>query len=362
MSEMQSSLGGGDYGPPRLSIELTNICNLHCSYCLRDEDALYHTSANFFSTVLFKRIITEASDSAGITHLVFTGGEPTLHPKFAEILEASGSAGLRVSFITNGWNFEKIWPLVLKARNTISSIGFSVDGATAAEHDAWRGAGSFVRLMRAFSRCNRAGIPFSIKVGIRRDTLDKLETLAMFAARIGATGLNFGHLLPTSSGLNDESALSFEERRIAEQEIASLARIFRMNIGIDVGYYNVDPAPPCSPLKGTSVNIDYLGRLTLCCNLSGFRGATREDDVVADLNLEPFATAHARLRRVADEQMQRRAQALANLRSQGKQAGIFTGSPCLHCLQSFGKIPWHDASLNTSSANRSLPVMTTTSA
>ena len=33
--------GGADYGAPRLIVELTNICNLHCSYCLRDEDARY---------------------------------------------------------------------------------------------------------------------------------------------------------------------------------------------------------------------------------------------------------------------------------------------------------------------------------
>ena len=46
--------------PTRLSVELTNICNLHCSYCMRDEDALYHTKANFFPADLLGRIIREA--------------------------------------------------------------------------------------------------------------------------------------------------------------------------------------------------------------------------------------------------------------------------------------------------------------
>ena len=73
------------------------------------------------------------------------------------------------------------------------------------------------------------------------------------------------------------SALSLDEQRAAEQEIAILARIFKMNIGIDVGYYNVDETrPPCAPLAGVSMNIDYRGRLSLCCNLSGFRGAARK--------------------------------------------------------------------------------------
>jgi len=52
-----------DYGPRRISVELTNVCNLHCSYCLRDEDALYHTRASFFDVELLRRIRTEADIS-----------------------------------------------------------------------------------------------------------------------------------------------------------------------------------------------------------------------------------------------------------------------------------------------------------
>jgi MoaA/NifB/PqqE/SkfB family radical SAM enzyme len=270
---------------------------------------------------------------------------------------------LKVSFVTNGWNFEKIWPELLRSRDTISHIAFSLDGVTAAEHDGWRGSGSFLRLVRAFSRCYRGKIPFIIKMGIRRDTMTKLESAAMFAARVGAAALNFSHLLPTSSGLDEQSALSFEERTVVEQEIASLARIFRMNIGIDVGYYNLNAEAPCSPLKGSSANIDYQGLLTLCCNLSGFRGAARQEDVAADLNVESFAVAHARLRQIAELQLERRAVALEAFKAAGNQPDLYVGSPCLHCLQSFGKIPWRNGRVSTTeSTSRSLPVMTTTSA
>src|SRR6185295_17950959 len=115
------------FGPKRLSVELTNICNLHCSYCLRDEDALYHSPANFFSPDLFNRILGEARESLGITAVVFTGGEPTLHPEFERILEISASHNQRISFVTNGWHFEKIWPMVLAQRDSISHVAFSLD-------------------------------------------------------------------------------------------------------------------------------------------------------------------------------------------------------------------------------------------
>jgi MoaA/NifB/PqqE/SkfB family radical SAM enzyme len=334
--------GRVDYGPQRLILELTNVCNLHCSYCLRDEDALYHQPAKFFPLPLLQRILSEAKKTVSLTHIMLTGGEPTLHPQFSEVLEAAAAEDMKVSFVTNGWNFEKLWPTLLAARGTVSHIAFSIDGVNSDDHDQWRGSGSFVRLVRAFARCHKAKFPFTLKVGIRRDTVPQLEKFAMFAARVGASTLNFSHLLPTSVAVDDESGLTLEERTIAEQEIAALSQIFKMQIGIDVGYYNIDPTAPCSPLAGKSCNIDYRGRLSLCCNLSGFRNASAEEDVAADLNVESFASAHQRLREIADLQMRRRAAIIEEQKNEQQSLDLFAGSPCLLCLQSFSKIPWRN--------------------
>jgi MoaA/NifB/PqqE/SkfB family radical SAM enzyme len=344
------------FGQKRLSVELTNICNLHCSYCLRDEDALYHTPANFFAPELLDKIERQAREVMGITAVVFTGGEPTLHPAFARILEVSAANDLKVSFVTNGWHFEKIWPTVTAHRDSITHIGFSLDGVTAEDHDAWRGAGSFVRVVRAFSLCFAAGIPFVIKVGIRRDTIEKLEQIALFSARLGASALNFAHIMPTSNEVEDVSALTYAEREFADQEIANLSRIFKMNIGIDVGYHNRDVSPPCSALAGVSCNIDYLGRLSLCCNLSGFRGAAGEMDIAADLRTEDFATAFARLSKVAADQLDARRKSLESVTDQD-EVDRYISSPCLFCLDTFGKLPWRNSYLSVAEESRSLPVL-----
>jgi len=327
-----------DYGPRRLSVELANICNLHCSYCFRSDENLYSSHAEFFPLDLLRRVIDEARDAANVTHISFTGGEPTLHPEFAETLRIIGDGGATVSFVTNGWHFERVWPALQANRDAVSHVAFSLDGVTREDHDRWRGSGSFDRLVRAFTRCYMSKLPFAIKIVIRRDLVDQLEQIAIFAARMGAASLNFVHVMPTSNAVADDSALSLDEQRVAEEEIAILARIFKMNIGIDVGYYNIDETrPPCAPLAGVSMNIDYRGRLSLCCNLSGYRGATEEQDVVADLNVESFASAYEKFKTLAATQLQKRKDALATLST----PDIYTGSPCMFCLQSFGKIPWH---------------------
>jgi MoaA/NifB/PqqE/SkfB family radical SAM enzyme len=329
-----------DYGPRRLTVELTNVCNLHCSYCLRDDDALHHQPARYLPVDLFARIAREARQAMGIEQVTFTGGEPTLHRDFGAILATVAELSLACSFVTNGWHFERVWPLLVEHRRAITHVSFSLDGASREAHDRWRGRGSFDRVVQAFTRCWAAGFPFTVKVTLRRDTAADLERLALFAARMGASGLSFAHVMPTSTAIDDASALTGPERTAAEREIAMLARLLKMPVSLDVGYHNTAREAPCSPLAGASANVDYRGQLTLCCNLSGFRGALGAADVAGDLALEPFAEAQRRLQRLAADQADRRLAALASLERAGGPADPAIGSPCLFCLRSLGKTPW----------------------
>ena len=329
-----------DYGLRRLTVELTNVCNLHCSYCLRDDDALHHQPARDLPVDLFATIARDAREAMGIAQVAFTGGEPTLHRDFGAILQTVAGLSLSCSFVTNGWHFARVWPLLVEHRPAVTHVAFSLDGATREAHDGWRGRGSFDRVVQAFTRCRAGGMPFTVKATLRRDTAADLERLALFAARMGAAGLSVAHVMPTSAAVGDASALTVEERAAAEREVTLLARIFRMPITLDVGYYNTAAEAPCSPLAGSSANVDYRGQLTLCCNLSGFRGAQGQADVVGDLTREPFAAAYGRLQRLAAAQADKRLAALAALERAGETADLATGSPCLFCLSTLDKTPW----------------------
>jgi MoaA/NifB/PqqE/SkfB family radical SAM enzyme len=341
-------------GLRQISFELTNICNLRCSYCVRDDESLYRTAAHYFPVELLRRVLREAAASHPLRSVSFTGGEATLHPKFGEVIEAVAEAGLRFTLVTNGWHFERVRPRLLARKAAVGQIAFSLDGATAAEHDRWRGEGSFARVRRAAESCLADGLPFGFKIVLRRDVVARLEAVAMTAARLGARSLQFSHFLSTSQTAEGESALSAEERREAEREIGALVRILRMQVGLSAGYYNTDPEPPCIVLRGESCHVDFRGRLTLCCNLSDYRGAGEEGDVLADLNREPFTAAFERLRRVAGEQSERRRAALEDFAARSERPDLETGSPCLFCIKCFGKTPWR---LAQDAPAKTLPVI-----
>jgi MoaA/NifB/PqqE/SkfB family radical SAM enzyme len=337
-----------------LCVELANRCNLHCGYCLRDEDALYHNRPEFFSTELLEKILGEARSVLDLGLVLFTGGEVTMHPRFGEIVQIVASQGLQFGFVTNGWLFDRVYPVLVENLAAVRLVAFSLDGTTFESHDRWRGNGSFVRVIRAMTLCRAAKIPFGIKVCLRRDTAPQLQEFALFSARLGAARLDFAHLLPGSPSADRDLALSQDERRDAEHEIAILSNIFKIKVTIATGYFNIDPAVPCVSLRGKQPNIDYRGRLTLCCNLSGYRGAAGENDVVADLKTEGFADGYERLRTLAALQVTRRREALEALHITGVKPDLSITSPCMFCLQSFSKIPWHSRPANL---ERDLPVL-----
>jgi hypothetical protein len=62
-----------------------------------------------------------------------------------------------------------------------------------------------------------------------------------------------------------------------------------------------------------------------------------------------------RLRGVAETQTARRREALAEAAASGVKPDLFLGSPCLFCLQSFGKVPWRAEA--SAAPPRSLPVL-----
>jgi MoaA/NifB/PqqE/SkfB family radical SAM enzyme len=118
----------------KIVIELTNRCNLSCQHCFSRR----HGGRDDLPLSVIKRILAEAK-THDFDHLSFTGGEPTIHPDFAEMLRLTHQAGYRFGFNSNGWNFRKIYPYLLPFRESLSTITFSLDGATEETHDRLRG-------------------------------------------------------------------------------------------------------------------------------------------------------------------------------------------------------------------------------
>jgi GTP 3',8-cyclase len=79
----------------------------------------------------FVSALTGLGDALDLDELHLTGGEPSLHPRLAEIVSAGRSAGFRVCMTSNGENGARI--IADCARAGLERVNFSIFGTTAAE-------------------------------------------------------------------------------------------------------------------------------------------------------------------------------------------------------------------------------------
>ncbi len=85
--------------PDRITIELTNDCNLKCTMCPR---VYMKSSRGFMSMSLFKKIIDEISMHNNIALVPFFRGESLLHPEFIEMITYAKTKGISpIQFTTN---------------------------------------------------------------------------------------------------------------------------------------------------------------------------------------------------------------------------------------------------------------------
>ena len=138
---------------------MTRRCNLKCVHCYaQSEDIDYDNELNHEQSLA---MIDDLADF-GVPVLLFSGGEPLVHPRLVEYAQYAVKKGMRAVISTNGTLITEEKARVLKEIG-LSYVGISLDGLEET-HDKFRGVkGSYKRTMKAIENCQKAGI----KVGLR---------------------------------------------------------------------------------------------------------------------------------------------------------------------------------------------------
>jgi len=167
---------------PRLPIEgsfdLTYRCNHNCRHCwLRlPENAVEKSDELGFSEI--RRLADEAR-GLGCRRWSISGGEPMLHPDFAEIFNYLTKKAVSYTLNTNGTLVTPAIARLLK-RQGVKLV--ALYGATPEVHDhITRVRGSFAALMRGISYLKEAGAGFTIQVVPMKDNFQQYEQMVKLA-------------------------------------------------------------------------------------------------------------------------------------------------------------------------------------
>jgi sulfatase maturation enzyme AslB (radical SAM superfamily) len=124
------------------------LCNLDCTHCFISCSPHNH-SFGFLDLETVRRVLDE-SVPLGVKEYYFTGGEPFLNRDMPAILALTLQYG-PATVLTNGTVLKDEWLRRLRAAEDASAYSLefrvSIDGYTAEENDAVRGAGTFERIL-----------------------------------------------------------------------------------------------------------------------------------------------------------------------------------------------------------------------
>ncbi len=193
--------------------EITGRCCLRCVYCCNESP---RTPADLEWPVM-ERLAQELVDlkvfSVGVS-----GGEPTLHPRYIDILRILRESGIGVSTITNGWTMTP--QLAGSMARYAGAVQVSLDGPSAEVHDRLRGRkSSFERAVRAIRLLRDAGVgQLAVSFASTRLNVDSFPRTAELCASLGVSALRTQPLalVGRAAGQADLEPTGEQARRLQE--------------------------------------------------------------------------------------------------------------------------------------------------
>ena len=163
---------------------ITERCNLTCSHCIRDSSPYRDETAE---TGMIKNALTQIARSHPDSLVLLSGGEPTLHRHFMELLDFGLQLGLTITINTNGvTSFFNEATLKGLAQHARLSVQVSLDGDQAM-HDAIRGPDSYRKAVRTLRKLVEHGIRCSVSTTVV--DIDFMARADTFIASLDSLGL-----------------------------------------------------------------------------------------------------------------------------------------------------------------------------
>ncbi len=183
------SLFGTALFPPRLWVYSNFHCNLACDYCVVASSP--SARKRELPAERFRALVDEALRE-GFEELYLTGGEPFAHPEIFELVEYA-SDRMTTVVLTNAMLFtgRRRASLARLAHRQNLTLQSSIDGASAATHDRWRGAGSWVKAMDGLRYAAGLGLPLRVAMTSTPDNAGEVEPLRDTLAALGIAGDDF---------------------------------------------------------------------------------------------------------------------------------------------------------------------------
>jgi radical SAM protein len=194
---------GFEESPLVVFYETTQACDLVCAHCRACGQPRRHPGE--LSPAAAFALLDDFARFPDPPLVVLTGGDPMKRPDINEIVAHGVSRGLSMAMTPSATPLVTRDALVDLSDAGLSRLAVSIDGATAASHEALRGvAGSFQRSLEILSDARDAGLALQVNTTVHRGNAGDLRALADLLDRFDITMWSVFFLVPVGRALADK--------------------------------------------------------------------------------------------------------------------------------------------------------------
>jgi MoaA/NifB/PqqE/SkfB family radical SAM enzyme len=250
-STTPAGTSSGDLGAPLyIAWQVTNECNLACLHCIEESGPgkAFHDELSQAQVFDFLEQVAERQ----VPYLSFSGGEPTLHPLFFEMVAYVCARNSELKIETNGHGLtvekcERLKSLGVKA------VQVSLDGASRETFNRMRIRGDFDLAIQGIRNLHAAGVPVEInysptlfnihEIGLAVDLACELGAYSFYTGRTMYTGnavKTWQRLVPTEA----QYAVFFDVLHAKTEEYRGRMRVYFHEMGLleELRYRLLHPA------------------------------------------------------------------------------------------------------------------------
>jgi len=145
----------------------------------------------------------------GVRGVVFTGGEPSMHPGILEFIKTAAKIGFNsIQLQTNGRTLAYPGFCRELVKAGLTELGPSLHGAKAATHDALTGAkGSFTQSVTGIANAVKTGLPVLTNTVVTSSNYRELPAIAALLIKLGVSQYQFAFIHIVGSAAENKKLL-----------------------------------------------------------------------------------------------------------------------------------------------------------
>lgn len=221
--------------PEVICFRVTRYCNARCGFCLAPPDGAHPNASTL--TARIDWLFTQ-----GVRIFHFCGGEPTIHPALAGLIDHVHEQGGKTRLTTNGILLPDRVLAVLKARRT--SVKVSIHGDRE-HHDRMVGRSAFDQASENLRRMVASRVDASVQTTVVSGGQGVVAWMAAYCLQLGVPTLGVLPFIPRGSGYarRSEYELTGTERQSLRELVKQIRKAYSPRLEIRWLDFTARPVP-----------------------------------------------------------------------------------------------------------------------